>query len=42
MLPDRRGDKKNYDWWFCYVLACDELTGNVTFHDAVCDETLAG
>jgi len=24
-LPDRGADKK-YDWWLCYVLACDELT----------------
>jgi len=26
VLPDRRADKKNNDWWLCYVLACDELT----------------
>jgi len=26
VLLDRRADKKIYDWWLCYVLACDELT----------------
>jgi len=25
VLLDRRADKKNYDWWLCYVLAYDEL-----------------
>jgi len=26
MLRDRHAD--NYDWWLCYVLACDKLTGD--------------
>jgi len=26
VLPHRRADKNFYDWWFCHVLACDELT----------------
>jgi len=34
VLPDRRADKKNYNWWLCYVLACDKST--VTRR--VCDE----
>ena len=32
-LPDRGADKK-YDWWLCYVLACDKLT----VMRRVCDE----
>jgi len=26
VLSDWRAAEKNYDWWLCYVLACDELT----------------